>query len=103
MPQRQLRPPQPNPVAPHANTSFLPRLSCVGRNDDVAPALHAELTGTWSGVLEVTGTKLRVVLKFEGATAKLGSPDQTADEFPADEVTVEGDSVRVVVRKLQAE
>jgi hypothetical protein len=69
----------------------------------LAPALHAELTGTWSGVLEVTGTKLRVVLKFEGNTAKLGSPDQTADEFPADEVTVEGDRVRVVVRKIQAE
>jgi len=33
-------------------------------------------------VLEVSGTKLRLVLKFEGSTAKLGSPDQTADEFP---------------------
>ena len=72
-----------------------------------APAVQAELAGTWSGVLEVSGTRLRLVLKFErvGETwaARLGSPDQTADEFPADEVTVNGDAVRVAVRAIKAE
>jgi hypothetical protein len=69
----------------------------------LAPALHAEFAGTYSGVLEVSGTKLRLVLKFEGGTATLGSPDQSAEEFPADQVTFHGDRVRVVVKKFQAE
>ena len=46
----------------------------------LAPALHA-LAGTYAGVLEVSGTKLRLVLKFAGGTATLGRPDQSADEF----------------------
>lgn len=63
------------------------------------------VAGTWLGVLEVQGFKLRIVLKItqtpEGKlVAKMDSLDQAANDLPIDTITSEGGVVRFEARAL---
>jgi hypothetical protein len=55
------------------------------------------LEGNWLGMLEVSGIKMRLVLKVskngDGYTAKLDSIDQGAKDLPIDSVTLDGDKM----------
>lgn len=52
---------------------------------------NSSLEGSWLGAIEVSGVKLRIVLKItktgDGYTAKLDSPDQGAKDLPTDSIT----------------
>jgi len=63
------------------------------------------VAGTWLGVLEAQGFKLRIVLKItqtpEGKlVAKMDSLDQAANDLPIDTITSEGGVVRFEARAL---
>jgi len=63
------------------------------------------VAGTWLGVLEVQGFKLRIVLKItqtpEGKlVAKMDSLDQAANDLPIDTITSESGVVRFEARAL---
>lgn len=55
------------------------------------------IEGNWLGILEVSGLKLRLVLKVaktgRGYAAKFDSPDQGARDLPIDTVTLAGDKM----------
>ena len=61
------------------------------------PSSHKSLEGFWVGILEVSGIKVRMVLKImqdsSGAlTAKLDVPDQGASDLPIDSISSQGSS-----------
>jgi len=63
------------------------------------------VAGTWLGVLEAQGFKLRIVIKItqtpEGKlVAKMDSLDQAANDLPIDTITSEGGVVRFEARAL---
>lgn len=64
------------------------------------------ITGTWQGRLSVSGTSLRLVINIaesKGAlTATMDSPNQGVHGIPASSVTVQHDSVVVVIAAAQA-
>jgi len=64
-----------------------------------------KLEGIWVGVLEVSGIKLRMILRITqtsgGAlTARLDVPDQGASDLPIDTISSEGQSVRFSAKNL---
>ncbi|MFZ5786410.1 MAG: alpha/beta hydrolase family protein [Acidobacteriota bacterium] len=66
-----------------------------------------DLAPLWQGSLEAGGARLRLVLHLarlpSGAlTASLDSPDQAATGLPVDEVVVEGQTLRLTMRRLGA-
>lgn len=52
---------------------------------------NSKIEGNWLGAIEVSGVKLRLVLKItktgDACTAKLDSPDQGAKDLPIDSIT----------------
>jgi pimeloyl-ACP methyl ester carboxylesterase len=65
----------------------------------------ADIAGTWQGALDVGVVKLRLGLEFKkkeggGFTGTMDSPDQGAFGMEIDEVTVEEQSVKFVMKKI---
>jgi pimeloyl-ACP methyl ester carboxylesterase len=65
------------------------------------------LAGNWLGVLEVGGTKLRLMLKISAGAdnslhATMDSIDQGANDLPVDSIVQTGSSVRVEMKGLGA-
>ena len=64
----------------------------------------SSLAGNWLSTLEVSGMKLRIVLKVEksgdGYTAKLDSPDQGAKDLPIDTIKLDGNKVTFAATKF---
>ena len=62
------------------------------------------LAGTWNGLLDVHGKKLRVQFILEentsGWKARMLSPDQTSQEFECDLVSISEDSVIMTMSKI---
>ncbi len=58
---------------------------------------NSNLEGNWLGAIEVSGVKLRIVLKVtktaDGYTAKLDSPDQGAKDLPTDSIVLKDKTV----------
>jgi pimeloyl-ACP methyl ester carboxylesterase len=71
-------------------------------NPDAKPSL----TGVWQGTLKVQVFELRVVLHIvaegDGYKATLDSPDQGAKGIPIDRIVLEGDSVKLELKKIKA-
>ena len=70
-----------------------------------SPSTQQELAGVWVGILEVSGIKLRLVLKIaqdsSGAlTAKMDVPDQAASDLPIDSINSQGENFRFAAAKL---
>ena len=68
-------------------------------------ATQKKLDGIWVGTLEVSGLKVRMVLKIaqgsSGAlTAKLDVPEQGASDLPIDSIDTEGESFRFAAKNL---
>lgn len=53
-------------------------------------------TGTWSGKLDVQGTKLSIVFHLDGEQPTMDSPDQGAKDLPAQ--VERGDAGKIIVR-----
>ncbi|HWB08223.1 MAG TPA: alpha/beta fold hydrolase [Pirellulales bacterium] len=64
------------------------------------------LTGVWQGTLKVQVIELRVVLHItaegDGYKATLDSPDQGAKGIPVDRVVLEGETVKLELKKIKA-
>ncbi len=63
------------------------------------------LVGDWSGQLNAMGTSLRIIFHVQEAadgtlTATLDSPDQGASGLQVNEVSLDGDQVRMVARGI---
>ncbi len=83
-------------------------MTMAGGSAGIVAQAPRDITGSWTGPLEVGGISLRIVFHVTrdstGAwTSKLDSPDQGATGLPVAETLVSGDSVRFVVRALGAE
>ena len=67
-----------------------------------AQATHVE--GNWLGTLEISGTKLRLVLKIQKSensyTAKLDSLDQGASDLPIDSIVLNGNKLTFSAAKF---
>lgn len=64
------------------------------------------LEGSWVGTLQIPGTSLRMVMRFEKATSgeytvKLDSPDQQASGIPGGKVTFDSGNLKVEVPAVQ--
>jgi pimeloyl-ACP methyl ester carboxylesterase len=64
-----------------------------------------KLDGIWVGAIEVSGIKLRIVLKItqgpaETLTARMDVPDQGASDLPIDSVGIQGDLFHFEVKNL---
>jgi hypothetical protein len=74
------------------------------------PVAHAQdaFVGSWVGTLDAGGAELRIVFHVERAdsdslTASMDSPDQGATGIPVSRVAVEGDSLTLVVRRINGQ
>jgi Dienelactone hydrolase and related enzymes len=69
-------------------------------------ALAQELTGAWSGTLNLPQGKLRIVFNINktesGYSATMDSPDQNAKGIPVDKVTYEASALSIEMAKLGA-
>lgn len=79
-----------------------PTLGKLARGEN-EPA--ADIAGTWQGTLDVGVVKLRLGLEFKkkeggGFTGTMDSPDQGAFGMEIDEVTVEEQAVKFVMKKI---
>lgn len=72
----------------------------------VLGAFAQDITGQWNGMLDIYGSKLRLVIHItqgdNGLTATFDSPDQGAFGIPADSVSFENNTLRVSVESLKA-
>ena len=64
-----------------------------------------DIKGTWQGVLKISSVELRIVFNVaEDSTGKLtatlDSPDQGAYEIPVDEVIIDNDSVKFIIKSV---
>jgi len=63
-----------------------------------------DVTGTWDGVLNVQGMKLKIVLHIDktdaGYTSKMDSPDQGAFGIPATKTTFDGSKLSVEISNI---
>ena len=70
------------------------------------PGAGKSLAGAWQGTLKIQAIELRVVLHFsaegDGYKATLDSPDQGAKGIPVDRVVLEGDTVKLELKKIKA-
>ena len=82
-------------------TAFLLIASAVAVAAQV-PTPHVE--GNWLATLEVSGLKLRLVLKVEksanGYAAKFDSPDQGATDLPIDSIALDGNKLSFSAAKF---
>jgi fermentation-respiration switch protein FrsA (DUF1100 family) len=65
-----------------------------------------DITGQWNGVLEVQGTRLRVVFHIEnnmGYNATMDSPDQGVKDIPVTSVTFENNVLNMKIKKAGIE
>src|SRR5438270_6585549 len=84
-----------------------PLMGAPAAPQQAAPQQPHDLTGDWSGALDVQGRKLRLVLhlkknadgKFTGA---IDSPDQGANGLPLTNVEQTGDSVKLELSDIAA-
>jgi hypothetical protein len=65
-----------------------------------------DITGNWTGMLEVGQIKLRLVFRISksasgGLTAKMDSPDQGARDIPVEVVTLKENILRIEVKSIQ--
>jgi pimeloyl-ACP methyl ester carboxylesterase len=80
-------------------------LSVFAQAPSKSSSTQKNLDGIWVGAIEVSGIKLRIVLKIAQAsggalTAKLDVPDQGASDLPIDSVSAEEDSFRFEAKNL---
>ena len=80
-------------------------LSVFAQAPSQSSSTQKNLDGIWVGAIEVSGIKLRIVLKIAQAsggalTAKLDVPDQGASDLPIDSVSAEEDSFRFEAKNL---
>ena len=65
-----------------------------------------DLSGQWNGMLDIYGTKLRLVVHIaetdSGLVATLDSPDQGAFEIPADRISFNEGELEIVMEALKA-
>lgn len=65
-----------------------------------------DLTGQWNGMLDIYGSKLRLVVHIaetdSGLVATLDSPDQGAFEIPADRISFNEGELEIVMEALKA-
>lgn len=59
-------------------------------------------TGTWSGKLDVQGTKLSLVFHLDGENPSMDSPDQGAKGIPIQVVRPSSNSIKVTIPSLGA-
>lgn len=68
------------------------------------PAKPSDIDGTWIGILDAGGMKLRVVFHIvnteDGLTATMDSPDQGAKGLPTTSVTRTGTSLKIEAKNL---
>ena len=88
-------------------------LGCTSQNDNIPdqddegtiPADQQDIQGIWQGVIEVSGTKLRLVINISSEqnstlTATLDSPDQGVTGIPIDKVTFQNDNLNLEVQSI---
>ncbi len=88
-------------------------LGCTSQNDNVpdqddegtVPADQQDIQGIWQGVIEVSGTKLRIVFNISAEqnstlTATMGSPDQGVTGIPVDKVTFQNDNLNLEIQSI---
>ena len=73
-------------------------VSAFGQNE-------SNLAGNWLATLDVSGIKLRLLLKIQktaaGYTAKLDSVDQGVKDLPVDSVTLNGNKISFVAGQFR--
>ena len=88
-------------------------LGCTSPNDSVSDqdyegtvlADQQDIQGIWQGVLEVSGTKLRIVVNISAGqnstlTATMDSPDQGVIGIPVDKVTFQNDNLNIEIQSI---
>ena len=69
-------------------------------------ALSQDITGKWSGVLNVQGTRLRIVFNIEKKSgtylSTLDSPDQNVEGIPCNETSFVGNTLKIGVNSIGA-
>ncbi len=72
------------------------------------PPPPAAIAGAWAGALEISGIRLRLVVKIKpaavpsGWAATVDSVDQHVQDIPVDEVTFSGGELQLVLRGINA-
>lgn len=90
-------------------------LGCTSQDDSVSDqddggtvsADQQDIQGIWQGVLEVSGTKLRIVFNISAGqnstlTATMDSPDQGVTGIPVDKVTFQNDNLNLEVQSIRS-
>lgn len=89
-------------------------LGCTSQDDSFSDqddggtvlADQQNIQGIWQGVLEVSGTKLRIVFNISAGqnstlTATMDSPDQEVTGIPVDKVTFQNDNLNLEVQSIR--
>jgi pimeloyl-ACP methyl ester carboxylesterase len=88
-------------VASYAQPAPIPNLCSLLQQ----ASTQKKLDGIWVGVLEVSGIKLRIVLKIthgegDALTARMDVPDQGAIDLPIDSISNQEESFRFAAKNL---
>lgn len=86
-----------------AGLFFVPVKTAASTNE---PAINADLTGDWLGILQVGAARLRLIFHIrkvaDGLSATIDSPDEKLSELPVSHVQVSGSAVTLEARNLNA-
>lgn len=87
-------------------TKHSPTVAEAAAEKPAPPTAHADIEGTWQGVLKAQGIELRVVFHIAkdeaGAlSATMDSPDQGITGIPVQKVKVTGNAVRLEIPPIQ--
>ena len=58
------------------------------------------ISGPWKGELQVGGTKLAIVFRFQNGGCTMDSPDQGAKDIPGELLFISADSVSVSQKSM---
>ena len=77
----------------------------IFNNNIIAQTTEKFLVGNWIGKIEIQGTKLTVVIRFnfndkDSLIAVMDSPDQGAKDIPVSKLTLRNDSVIIRLKQL---
>lgn len=100
--------PTPNPTeeeeptaAPVPTDLPTPTTAPTETAEAAAPVDSTPLDGQWEGAIDIAGTQLDIIVKFDSSigalTATIDIPQQGAIDLPLDQVTLEGDAVHFAI------
>ena len=93
-------------IAPPSSTPTEPAPPTAAPTEAALPVDSTPLDGQWEGAIDIGGTKLDIIVKFDSSTGALAAtidiPQQGAIDLPLDQVGLDGDAVHFAIGSVGA-